>query len=585
MPEPTGHAKAIEIALSFKLIRNEDLLEARKETGPTSTPEDHLTWLLDTGKISEAGAGFLSKFMAALRAEAKKPPAELVEAAQAILIEADRLELVWGAQTSKLSTREIDAVEEEVTRRQMKEPPLPPPSPKNSKSRAIAVVLAVAVLGVGGWYGFKAWDKMRVEAAAKRELDNRLKGAEQQVASVRKLVEAGAPVAAGSPEAKDALARLDRAERAMPTHVPFLVLEGRLREMIGQEQFTQMAYDKACACVPPDPEAFAGRGAWRWRRLQRDRACPWGAKDLRGMRARRETGDAADLAKGTLEDCGRAGSDPIALAILAVEKGQMPASIVGRTDRDAVLLRAEGLIRTGKPADAVKALDSVGEKDAPALALRAVARLMDTAPDLEGAELDATKAIEADERAGGAHEARALTRWAKAEFWRWQGCDNSMWLEKVEPLYAGARADWKVMPLHPQDMSPAFCAARCLAAIAGGDVVHGRDPADGVKTATLELGSFPKGDAEALAIAAEAHLALATRQKEKGEDSKSAREKVASCLADAEKIDAKNPEVLIARGMWERFLGREAEAKTAWEAAQAALPDDPRPKALLAGVK
>lgn len=582
MPESTGHAKAIEIALSFKLIRNDDLLEARQAAGPASTPEDHLTWLLDSGKISEAGAGFLSKFMSALRAEAKKPPAELVEAAKALLIEPERLDLVWGAQTSKPSTREIIAVEEEATRRRMKEPPLPPPPPKKSKAGPIGAVLAVAALGVGGYFAFQAWDKMRAEAAAKREAEDRLKDAEDQVAPVRKLVEGGGPVVMGSPEAKDALARLAQAERAMPTHVPFLLLEGRLREMLGQEQFTQMAYDKACGLAPPDPAAFAARGAWRWRQLQRNRAYPWGAKELRGMRARREAGDVAELAKGTLDDCGRAGGDPIAQAILAVAKGLMPV-IEGRPERDAVLLRAEGLLRTGKPADAVKALDSAGERDAPALALRAAARLMDG--DLEGAELDATRAVNVDERAWGAREARALARWARAEFWRWQGCDSSLWLEKVGPFYQGARDDWKVIPMNTEDMSPAFCAARCLAEIAGGDAAHGRDPSDSVKTAVLELGAFPKGDVEAIAIAAEAYIALATRQEEKRENSKAAREKVASCLADAEKIDAKHPEVLIARGMWERFLGRDADAKTAWEAAQAAAPDDPRPKALMAGVR
>ncbi|GEM_PF-7004555 len=580
-----GHSRAIEIALSFKLIRNEDLAIAREACGAESGPEDHLTWLLDEGRIPESAAAFLSKFMAALRAEAPQPPPDLLDAAKDLLIEKDRLDLVWGAQSSKPGTQKIPIVTEadlQETPPGMAKASAPPPPvalARRSSKKPIVVVIALVALGCGGWFGWQEWQKRQVAIAEQNEREGRLRDAEAQAAPVARLIDAGERPDAAA--AKDALDRIAQAQKKVPGHVAFLVLEGKLRELLGEEALAQKAYDTACAGVPGEPSAFAARGLFRWRQVQRERSLPWRAMDLRGMRARREAGEAAGLAKGAVEDCARGGSDALAAAVVALSKGQAP-QLAGKKGRDASLLRAIGLLLEEKPDSASKELAGIPESDAAAGALRAAARLM--AGDPEGAAAEATKAIEADSKAWAAYEARALARWAKAEWWHWtQECDKEVWKEKVEPLYVAAREDWKRMPLDEADMTPALCAARCAVSHAGGGAVRGADPAPLLQAAILELGAFPKTDAEAQALVAEAHLVLAELLKADGKDSKAEREKVAACLADAEKADPKHHEVLIARGLWEAALGREAEAKAAWAAAKKANPEDPRPDAFLLG--
>ncbi len=587
MAGSTGHSRAIEIALSFKLIRNEDLAIAREACGAESGPEDHLTWLLDEGKIPENAAGFLSKFMAALRAESPVPPPDLLDAAKALEIEKDRVDLVWGAQSAKPSTQKIPVVSEaevqEVPAPMMKAarntpPPIRAVRPPRSKA-PLVVFVVIVIVAIAGWLGWQEMQKRKAEAAAQKEQESRLRDAEAHVAPALKLIDAGTPLDEAA--AKDARSRIAEAQKRIPGHVPFLVLEGRLAELLVDDALARKAFDAACAGLPGDPSAFAARGLWKWRKVQRERSLPWRAMDLRGMRARREVGDAAELAKGAVDDCARGGSDALAAAVVALSKGQ-PPSLAGKKGRDAALLRAGGLLREEKPDSASKELAGISESDAAAGALRAAARLMGGDPEV--AVTEATKAIDADGKAWAAYEVRALARWAKAEWWHWtQECTPEVWKEKAEPLYAAARADWRKLPFDPSDLTTALCAARCAISQAGGGAARGVDPTALIQEAILEMGSFPKADAEAQALLAEAHLVLAEKMRADGKDSKSAREKVASCLADAETADPKHHEVLIARGLWEAALGHEAESNAAWEAAKKANPEDLRPEAYQRG--
>lgn len=587
MAEPTGHARAIEIALSFKLIRNEDLAKAREACGPGSGSEDHLTWLLDEGTIPENAAEFLSKFMAALRAKAPTPPQDLLEAATALMIDKDRLELVWGAQSARPATQRIPVVTE-AEKQEMPAPAMKPPATTSpplpavvlprSKAPIVLVGLMIVVAG-GGWYGWKVWQDRRWAEAAEKEREARIRDAEAQVAPVRKLLDAGERPSAS--DAKDAEIRLNEALRKVPNHLPFLMLQGRLAELLGDDAGALKAFDAACRANPSEPAAFAARGLWKWRKVQRERSLPWRRLDLRGMRARQEVGEARQLAKEAIEDCTRGGSDPLAAAVVAVSKGQ-PPQLAGIQHRDAALLRGISLLREERPDSAARELAEVAETDAAAIAIRAAAMLM--GGRLDEAVAEATRAIDADAKAWTAYEVRALARWAKAEAWHWSpDCDKAVWQEKAEPLYVAARADWKRMPLDAEEKTPAICAARCAISQATGAMARGVDPKELAQEAVLELGAFPKTDAEAQALLAQAHLAIVERLKADGQDSRTEREKVAAALANAERADPKHPEVLIARGLWEAALGRAGDAKKAWEEAKKANPEDPRPDAYMLG--